>query len=57
MGRDVDVQNLPSTVLDDEPDVEELEPNRRHDEEVHRGDRISVILEEGGPALPVGSQY
>jgi hypothetical protein len=51
MGRYVHVYNLPSTVLDDEPDVEELELNRWHDEKIHGGDRVAVVSKERGPAL------
>jgi hypothetical protein len=46
------MRNSPSPVLDDEPHVEQPEASGRDDEEIHRGDRISVILEKLGPALP-----
>jgi len=51
MGRDVDVQELPLIVLNDEPDIEQLVSNSRDDEEVHRRDRFSVVSQERGPAL------
>jgi hypothetical protein len=35
-----------STMLDREPDVEEMERHRRNNEEVHRGDRIAVVAEK-----------
>ncbi len=54
MGRYVDVQEVPSIVLDDEPDIEQLESNGRDDEEVHRGDHVSVVSQERGPALSLG---
>ena len=40
-----------STMLDREPDVEDMERHRRNDEEVHRGDRIAVVAEKDEPAL------
>ncbi len=52
MGRDVDVQDSPSPVLDHEPHVEESKASGRDYEEVHRGDRIPVVAKECGPALP-----
>ena len=54
MGRYVDVQEVPSIVLDDGPDIEQLESNGRDDEEVHRGDHVSVVSQERGPALSLG---
>jgi hypothetical protein len=53
VGRDIDVQNLPPPVLDDEPQVEQLEANGRDDEEVHCSDRVAVVSKEGHPVLPL----
>jgi len=43
----VEMQDPPSPVLNDEEAVEQLERDRRHGEEVERGDRLAVIHEEG----------
>jgi len=45
------VKDTPSPVIDREPNVEQLETEGRHDEEVHSRDSISVIAQEGDPAL------
>ena len=39
----VDMQDLSTSMSDEEPDVEKLEARRRHNEEVHCADRVSVI--------------
>jgi hypothetical protein len=39
-------------MVDHEPDVKKLKPHRWHDEEVPPGDQVSVVPEEGLPALP-----
>ncbi len=51
MRRDVEMQDPPSPVLDDEEAVEQLERGRRHGEEVEGGDRLAVVREEGQPTL------
>ncbi len=51
MACDVEVQDLPTSVFDDEEAVEELEGNRRHGEEVECNDHFAVILQEGQPVL------
>jgi hypothetical protein len=38
-------------MADGEPDIEDAERHRRHGEEVHRGDRIAVVVEEDEPRL------
>ena len=38
-------------MVDGEPYVEQLEADSRHDEEVHSGDHVAVIPQEGDPAL------
>jgi len=47
----VEVQDPPSTVVDREADVQQSESNRRNDEEIHPGNHVLVIPEEGHPAL------
>ncbi len=37
----------PAVVMDHEPNVEDPEGDRRHGEEVHRRDRLTVISKEG----------
>lgn len=32
-------------MLDDEPDMAKLEPNRGHDKKIHRGDRVAILRE------------
>ena len=46
---DVEVQDLPTSVVDGEPDIEQLESDSRHDQEVHRRDRVSMVAEECPP--------
>jgi hypothetical protein len=48
---DVEVENAAEPTIDREPHVEDVETHRRDDEEIHRGDRILVIAQEGQPAL------
>jgi hypothetical protein len=45
------VQNLPPVVADDEETVQNPERQRRHREEVHRGDCFTMISEKYEPAL------
>jgi hypothetical protein len=47
---DIEVQDAPTIVTDDEKAVEHLESDRRNSEEVHRGNRFPVITEKGKPA-------
>ena len=47
----VEMENAPPAMVDREPDVEKMETDRRHDEEVHPGDHVPVIAQEGDPAL------
>ena len=51
MSGHVEVQNLPSIVLDNEEAIEELESRRRHGEEVERSDYLAVIRQECQPLL------
>src|SRR5580692_10110521 len=46
---DIEVQDTPTIVTDDEKAIERAEGNRRNREEVHRGDRFPVIAEKGKP--------
>src|SRR5260221_2539797 len=48
---DIEVQNAPTIVTDDEKAIERAEGDRRNREEVHRGNRFPVITEKGKPAL------
>ncbi len=47
----VEVEDPSSPVVDREPDVEELEADGRHDEEVHPSHQVAMISKKGGPAL------
>jgi hypothetical protein len=47
---DIAVQDTPTVVTDDEKAIEHAEGDRRNSEEVHRGNRFSVITEKGKPA-------
>jgi len=51
MLRDVNVQDAPTIMIDDEKAIERAEGNSRNSEEVHRGNRFPVIMEKGKPAL------
>src|SRR5712675_1184673 len=48
---DIEVQDTPTVVTDDEKAIERAEGDRRNSEEVHRGNRFTVITEKGKPAL------
>ena len=48
---DIEVQDTPTVVTDDEKAIERTEGDRRNREEVHRGNRFPVITEKGKPAL------
>ena len=48
---DIEVQDTPTIVIDDEKTIEHAEGDRRNREEVHRGNRFPVIVEKGKPAL------
>src|SRR5260221_10327509 len=48
---DIEVQDAPTIVIDDEEAIERAEGDRRNSEEVHRSDRFPVIAEKGKPAL------
>src|SRR5260370_24595521 len=47
---DIEVQDTPTVVTDDEKAIERAEGDRRNSEEVHRGNRFPVITEKGKPA-------
>src|SRR5260370_11416324 len=47
--RDVEMQNTPAIVADDKETVEDAERDRRHCEEVHRRNRVPVILKQRAP--------
>jgi len=49
--RDVEVEQPSPPVIDDEPDVQELEAHRRDDAEVHGSDGVLVISQERHPTL------
>jgi hypothetical protein len=46
---DIEVQDTPTIVTDDEKAIERAEGDRRNREEVHRGNRFPVITEKGNP--------
>ena len=46
---DIEVQDTPTVVTDDEKAIERAEGDRRNREEVHCGNRIPVIAEKGKP--------
>jgi hypothetical protein len=48
---DIEVQDAPTIVTDDEKAIEHAEGDRRNSEEVHRGNRFPVIAQKGKPAL------
>ena len=47
----IEVQDAPTIVTDDEKAIEHAEGDRRNTEEVHRSNRFPVITEKGKPAL------
>jgi hypothetical protein len=47
---DIEVQDTPTVVTDDEKAIERAEGDRRNSEEVHRGNRFPVLAEEGKPS-------
>src|SRR5215470_7891922 len=49
--RDVEMQNLPASVLDDEEAIQSLEGHGRHGEEVEGHNPFAVILEKAQPAF------
>jgi hypothetical protein len=48
---DIEVQDTPAIVTDNEKAIEHAKGDRRNSEEVHRGNRFPVITEKGKPAL------
>jgi hypothetical protein len=44
---DIEVQDTPAIVTDDEKAIEHAEGDRRNSEEVHRGNHFTVITEKG----------
>jgi hypothetical protein len=47
---DIEVQDTPAIVTDDEKAIEQAEGDRRNSEEVHRGNRFPEITKKGKPA-------
>src|SRR6266404_712143 len=47
---DIEVQDAPTIVTDDEKAIERAKGDRRNREQVHRGNRFPVITEKGKPA-------
>ena len=47
---DIEMQDTPTVVTDEEKAIERAEGDRRNSEEVHRGNRFPVITEKGKPA-------
>lgn len=56
VGCDIEVEDLATGVVDDEQDVEDAEGDGRDGEEIHGGDDIPMVPEEGPPVLP-GSRW
>ena len=55
MERDVERDDSSPFVIDYKPHIQEVERDRGHDEEVHRGNAVSVIAEKRHPA-PIESE-
>src|SRR5262245_52736195 len=51
MGRDGEVDNASPLMRKHQKYIEDLEPDRRHHEEVDRNHRLQMILEESAPSL------
>jgi hypothetical protein len=51
MLRDINVQDAPPIMTDDEEAVEHAERNRWHREEIHGGNRFPMVAKKGQPAL------
>ena len=51
MPRDVEMQNLPAMMAQDEKAVEHAESHSRHGKEVHGGDNLAMIPQECEPSL------
>jgi hypothetical protein len=51
MVRDIEMEDLASTVLDHEEAVQHAKRHSGHGEEVHGCDDVAVIVKEGNPAL------
>src|SRR5258708_37200996 len=51
---DAKPQNLPSTVPHNQQAVEQTKRDCRHDEQIHRGDAVSMIMKERLPTLRDG---
>jgi hypothetical protein len=51
MLRDVEVQDAPTVVTDDEEAVEHTEGSRWNREEIHRSDSFPMISKEGEPTF------
>src|SRR5206468_8295950 len=47
----VEMKDAAAPMIESEPDVEQPEAHRRHDEEIHGGDQVPVIPQEGHPPL------
>ena len=45
------MNDWPTSVADHEPGVQQSEPDRGNDQEVHRDDAMAVIAKEGPPPL------
>jgi hypothetical protein len=48
---DRDGKNAPSAMVEDHECIEEPEADRRHDEQIHRGDACGMVAQERLPAL------
>jgi hypothetical protein len=51
MGRDIERKNPPAVVCQNEEDVQDLESNRRHREEIDGHQALDVIIKKRPPCL------
>jgi hypothetical protein len=49
--RDIEIQDSPAVVGDDEEAVQHAECEGRYGEEIHRGDGLAMVVQEGQPAF------
>jgi hypothetical protein len=57
MLRDVNVQDAPPIMADDEEAVENAKGNRWHSKEIHGCNGFSMVSKKGQPALGVGARF
>jgi hypothetical protein len=52
MFRDIEVENLASSMLDDKKAVQDSKSYCGHREEVHGHNHLAVVAQKGGPEFP-----